>query len=250
MRNPLSTNVYDAVYSLGQWCATALVLKKHGLRSSSGPFDWLLGQDVELSVYAKMICSGFKGFLSESSLRCVGRNEAEHHIHYRCDRTGLSFLHDFTIGRTFLEEYPEVRAKYARRILRLLTLLSTDSRILFVHFCGEGHYCESQLVDALSTLRIRFPNAHIDLLVLECEKDVTLLKTSEISSGLFRVIGDFYDRSRFDAVIGNRQLLDSVFKHVRMHGRIRNRFRLILDSYRRRVGRLLHGKTQSSIIPA
>ena len=46
---------YDAVCSLGQWCATAMLMKKLGLRSWSGPFDWFLGRSADVAQYVDLI---------------------------------------------------------------------------------------------------------------------------------------------------------------------------------------------------
>ena len=71
---------YDHVCSLGQWCAVAIDLRKLGLRSHSGPFDWI-GQYVPVSQYLDMTANGVQGLMLKDNLRDVGSNEAEGTLH-------------------------------------------------------------------------------------------------------------------------------------------------------------------------
>ncbi len=233
---------YDFVCSLGQWCATAIVLRKLGLRSCSGPFDWLLGRNVDLAVYIDLIRQSFENLLPEFSLCQIGADKAEGHVHYRCERTGLAFLHDFTIGRPFVVEYPEVCEKYRRRMSRLLKMLASGSRVLMVHFRGEGHYQSKHLASVLESLRVRFPRSEVDLLVLECEKGARKVQEEELVPGLVRVVGDFYDHDCYDAVCGNERLLLRVLGRIRLRNRWRNRFRTWMLSCRRRFERALRDR--------
>ena len=113
--------VYDAVFSLGQWCATAIVLKKLGLRSASGPFDWT-GLTGRLDDYVDLMTNGFKGYFAKENLRKIRENPAEGTETYIDTVQRWESRHDFRIGVSFEENYARYRARLDRRADRLLAL--------------------------------------------------------------------------------------------------------------------------------
>ena len=228
---------YDAVISLGQWCATAIILRKLGLRSASGPFDWL-GPNERIGRYADLIVNGFMGFLEKKSLRKLREDPNEGTEIYVDSVQGWETHHEFKIGVPFEENYARYRVLLDRRIDRLLGTLRSGGRILLVHWFGEGRYERDEVVADMRRLRTAFPGTTIDLLVLETEKFAKSVVYEEPEPGVVFAVGDFYDRSRYDAVLGNERLVMSVLGRIKMHGRWRNLLHIRMNSMRKRLRRL------------
>jgi len=228
--------VYDAVFSLGQWCATAIVLKKLGLRSASGPFDWT-GPTGRLDGYVDLMTNGFKGYFAKENLRKIREDPVEGTEIYIDTVQRWESHHDFRIGVSFEENYARYRARLDRRADRLLAALRSGGRLLFVHWFGAGRYPREEVVSAMRRLRTAYPSTHIDLLVLETEKFSKGVDYEEPERGVVFAAGDFYDQERFDVVMGNEALVLSVLRRIRMRGRWRNLLRVRIESLRKRLRR-------------
>jgi len=222
-----------------------MCLKKAGLRSSSGPFDWM-GFCLPLSRYVDILVSEFETYMLKDNLHFVKEDPAEGVATYEDRMTGLSSVHDFKIGVPFDSMYARFRQVLDRRNARLLSVLRQETRILFVHYRGEGHYESSELIGEMEKLRRKFPRSTIDLLVLETEKGASGLTVDAIGFGVVRIVGDFYDRERFDAVVGNEKLLMKALRRVRMRGRLRNLLWQKVQSVKRRFLRHVRTRGMSS----
>ena len=225
---------YDHVCSLGQWCAVAIDLRKLGLRSHSGPFDWI-GQYVPVSQYLDMTANGVQGLMLKDYLRDVGSNEAEGTLYYRDLVTGFESRHEFRIGVSFDENYANFRALLDRRIAWLVSTLRSGAKVLFVHWHGgEDRYRREEVVDAVKRIRAAYPESKIDLMVIETERFAKDVRYEEPEEGVVFAVGDFYDRDRFGWVMGNEKLALSVLRRIRARGRWRNLLRLKLASMAKR----------------
>ena len=233
---------YDAVVSIGQWCATAICMKKLGLRSASGPFDWLFGGGERVESYVGLMLSGFSGFFLRDNLRKVREDPAEGAEVYVDVVQGWEFRHDFRMGVRFEENYAKSRARFDRRINRFLGTLRSGGSVMLVHWLGEGRYRREDVVEAMRRLRAAYPSTTIDLVVLETEPHADGVAYEEPEHGVTFAVGDFYDPRRFDAVAGNQRLVMSVLGQVRLRGRWRNLVRLRLESLCRRLRRRRRGR--------
>ena len=232
---------YDHVCSLWQWCTVAIDLRKLGLRSHSGPFDWL-GPYVPVTQYLDMTANGVQGLMLKENLRAVGSNEAEGTIYYRDLVNGFESRHEFRIGVSFDENYANYRALLDRRIAWLISTLRSGVKILFVHWHGgEDRYRRGEVVDAVKRIRAAYPESNIDLMVIETEKFAKDVSYEEPEPGVVFAIGDFYDTARFGWVMGNEKLVLSVLQKIRVRGRWRTLLRLKLTSISRR---LKHGMSR------
>jgi len=227
---------YDCVYSLGQWCIAAMCMKKAGLRSVSGPFDWM-GKNVRIGRYAESLATGFEGMFRPESMQLLEQNHVEGTEHWMDCAQGWQIRHEFKVGVPFEENYANFRAVLDRRIARMLASLRVGGRFLFVHVLGEGHYPREEVVAAVRRLRTAFPSADIDLLVFETELFSKGVAYEEPEKGVVIAVGDFYDQSRYDPVVGNEGLILSVLRRVRMRGRWKNLLRLKWESICKRIRR-------------
>lgn len=140
---------YDAVFSLGDLCLSSLQLEKNNLRPYAGVFDWVASPNLD--DVCRLIDTRFKGFMELENLRVGGVTETGM-IWVTDDANSIISSHDFEAGKNTVADlaaYPEVKAKYDRRIQRFLHKLSTSRRILFVR--TEGTLEEAKLLE--KTLR-------------------------------------------------------------------------------------------------
>lgn len=230
--------IYDCVYSLGQWCATAIYLKRLGLRAFSGPFDWV-GPTTELPVYFETICGDFRAFMLKENLRFLESDPIEGTDHYEDVTTGWHTHHEFRTGIDFETNYRNYHAMLSRRVKRFQNSLMNGQRVLLVHFHGGGErYAASAVCAGMQRLREKYPSARVDLLLLEPENHHAGLTRESLTEGVVRVTGDFYDRARFDPVMGNDRLVRSVLGGIRLHGKFRNLLRQRMQSFKRRFMRI------------
>ncbi|MBQ3315098.1 MAG: hypothetical protein IJI35_18755 [Kiritimatiellae bacterium] len=230
-------DVYDAVVPLGQWCAVAMAMKKCGLRSASGPFDWM-GGGCQIGSYVDMLTTNFAGFFLKESMKKLGDVPGEGTEHWKDTKLGWESRHEFKIGVPFDVNYSNFHALVSRRSERLFRTLRSGGRLLFVHWLAEGHYRREDVVAAIRRLRAAYPSTEIDLLVIETEKFAKDVAFEEIERGVVVAVGDFYDQGRFDPVQGNSRLACSVLGQIRLRGRWKNVLHLELASLRRRISRI------------
>ena len=229
--------IYDAVWPFGQWCAVAMAMKKCGLRSASGPFDWM-GGGCPIGSYVDMLTTNFSGFFLKENMKKLGDVPGEGTEHWKDTKLGWEIRHEFKIGVPFDVNYSNFHALVARRSERLFRTLRSGGRLLFVHWLAEGRYRREDVVAAIRRLRAAYPSSEIDLLVIETEKFAKDVAFEEIERGVVVAVGDFYGQGRFDPVQGNSRLACSVLGQIRLRGRWKNILHLELASLRRRLSRI------------
>ena len=107
----VKTNKYDVVFSLGEACLCATILKNLGLRHFSSPFDWLYGSDFQRRV--DLLCNDFIGFLNKEDLKLIGKRENPEpcDVYYN-QSTDITLNHDFPINGNLDVSFPKVKVKY------------------------------------------------------------------------------------------------------------------------------------------
>lgn len=104
--------MFSNFVSLGTYCATAGSASKYGLRSWSGPFDWLITEDLKWVLY--FIENDFEYFLEKEDLeRWDGDPRA-----FKNKKSGFGFVHEREY--LFEEQYDKIKEKYLRRIKKFL----------------------------------------------------------------------------------------------------------------------------------
>lgn len=233
---------YDRVIGFGQYCATAMYLQRHFLRTFSSPLDWLWGGDLPLTGYVDLIVSGFRGFLQKENLEPLGKMGVVYddlrHDYYRDRGTRLISMHDFATSVPFDRSFAEERAKYDRRIARFLASVRTG-RVLLVYQTRIDHPDDAAVADGLRRLRDRFGNPAIDLLVIEHVEGSAGLSETEPVVGARHVRGPVYNAA-LDALLGDWRLCDSVYGAIRCRGRTMRRCRCVLVKQAVRLAGFLH----------
>ena len=129
---------YDFIVGLGRACSCSQSLRRAGLQLLSLPWDWIT-YDLhpprpDLLLRIDVIASGFAGWLEEEDLKFVKRNPVSGMDLYINERNNILFAHDFPPDVPLHESFPAVKAKYDRRVKRLLQLLAdAKSGILAVY---------------------------------------------------------------------------------------------------------------------
>lgn len=123
---------YDAIFSLGDLCLTAIQLRENNLRPFSGVLDWVASPS--LGTVNRLLQNRFSNFLDPSNLKPI-KYVSQWDLFVLDEVNNIGFNHDFKTDKntlTHLGGYPEVKEKYDRRIQRFLEKMSTSQRILFV----------------------------------------------------------------------------------------------------------------------
>lgn len=225
--------VYEQVIGIGQDCANANYLRLHGLRRFSSPFDWVAGWNSGFERYVELICADFVGFVEQEDFRLMehptGPDDDMAHDYYRNVRTGMGFFHDIPIHADLSEVFPEVKAKYLRRIERFKETLRTTKRVLLVYWTRTERLEEALLKSAVKRLREHFHSRGIDLLVLQTDTASRRVVWRTVSRGIIVVTGPLYD-AKLNVVMGNVALCNGIYARIRRKEdvirRIRERLQL------------------------
>ncbi len=170
----VKNNKYQCIFSVGSACFIATALENAGLRNFSGPFDWMYGST--LSQRFEIFIKKFAHFFDKQDLKYIGpdiKGDA-----YKNNRTGLTFNHDFAIGSDFNTTYPSVKAKYDRRIKRVVDLISGGAKTLIVYAesVGEKSISNAKLSEMLKSANNSYKTKNINFLYIKNNKK---LKKSE-----------------------------------------------------------------------
>ena len=85
----------------------------------------------------------------------------------------MGFPHDFPLGSDFETAFPEVKAKYDRRIKRLIEDIEKNNDILIVYVLPPPEAKDMDISDQILSegykkITARFPNKNIDFLYIAC----------------------------------------------------------------------------------
>lgn len=169
----MSVKKYDVIFSLGAACLCSQMLRKKNLQFCSYPLDWVSGGNFAFRV--DLLVSDFKDYFNKEDLFFTGEsNGQEEHPCEVClnKRTGMGFPHDFPLGIDFETSYPEVKAKYDRRIKRLIGDIEKNKDILIVYVVppseNQENISDNILQEYYNKITTRFPDKNIDLLYISC----------------------------------------------------------------------------------
>ncbi len=125
---------WSNIISLGFFCGVAQDTERYGLRSHSGPFDWLISDSLARLFF--LIQNRFDGFMDYKNLLQYNNN-----CGYYYDKLNkLHFYHDFVPFKPLCVQYRKVKKKYQRRIKTFYEAISKPT--LFIRYCAS----ESEIV--------------------------------------------------------------------------------------------------------
>lgn len=99
--------MFDYFISLGSLCPIAASMGRYGLRSFSGPFDWLITEDFSWVLH--YLETDFADFLLQENLERYD----EYPRHFLDIQSDVRFTHE---AENFLYDYDKLKDKYDRRI--------------------------------------------------------------------------------------------------------------------------------------
>ena len=161
---------FDVVYSLGFGCGMARLLKRLGLRMTSGPFDWIVGPNFEYRI--ELILNDFKDFFNKDDLVLYDDKSNEfrpedpnrHTDTYSNKVNGFIHPHDFMEGDDFETTYPIVLDKYNRRIERFYEYLKDTNKRVLLTYLSFSVLDDKAIYECYKNLVERF-GKHISLLI-------------------------------------------------------------------------------------
>lgn len=131
------TNCFQNVISLGFFCSISLDLEKMGLRSFSGPFDWVISDNFRDVI--NLIDNHFEHFIEEDLLE----QNIDNPYLYRNTANGIRFYHDFDGYIPLHKQFEKVKEKYERRIKRFYEKVCKPS--LFIRYITDSVLCSDEI---------------------------------------------------------------------------------------------------------
>lgn len=209
---------YDQICPIGEWCGTALWMRRQGLRNASLPMDWIgLGDIVG---FVDVICGDFKGFLRKENLHLIeaGKDQTFGMMVYEDVATKARLYHDFPVGIEFEKAFPVVQRRYLRRIARLYECVNAAKRTLFIHYARQKATDAGTVLECARRLREKFPGKNPNLLVIENMSEPCEEVAEELAPGVVRIRGNFF-REGDDSRYGNLRMGREIFSAIQFKGR-------------------------------
>ncbi len=119
---------YKHFISLGYFCSVALELERVGLRSTSSPFDWCI---ANFEGVLNSIENHFQNFLDYDYLL---QSDTARELYYN-KKYKIWFYHDFDKYHSLINQLPDIKEKYLRRIERFYKNIQEPT--LFVRYISD-----------------------------------------------------------------------------------------------------------------
>jgi len=138
---------YDVIVSLGSACNPALQLRRHNLRTFSGPLDWSVS--LSLSDVSRLLKNKFDGFMELKNMCLIdgsayvldeGVNIQSTKSYFVKDtHYNILSVHDFPIipNQDWTTTYPSYKEKLNHRIDRFLEKITNSQSVLFVRWAAS-----------------------------------------------------------------------------------------------------------------
>lgn len=192
---------YDLAFSLGRACSCTETLRKAGLQYLSFPWDWIAGNgsDSDILCRTEIVRERFRDWLRQEDLVPDSRPGGPGKDRYRNTKTGYSYNHDFPKGVPLEVAYPEVKAKYDRRVARFLKMLETAKEVLIACIDIPLQKVPTSIEDcrkARCMFAEMFPNARFDFVLFSRDPGRSIEDCIEetVDEGFTRLSFDYKDR--------------------------------------------------------
>jgi len=195
---------YDLVFGLGPACSCSQTLRKAGLELMSLPFDWVGYTTDRLILYPgdmprkiDDLCARFDRWFEREDFEFAIREADGLGVPHNRRTTGI-YPHDFHSAEELERDFGKVRAKYQRRIARLLALLEQAKDVLIVRLDAppgtpptpddDCRYVRRRMAET-------FEGTNFDVIHFRCEKDRTYEERidRELEPGLREIAFDYHD---------------------------------------------------------
>ena len=193
---------YDLVISIGEACMCSSNLRKRGLQKFSYPLDWVFGATFAQRI--GFVINKFHRYFEFKDLISLDRIDHDKYI-IKNKYTALCHNHDFYINQGSWEsQYDKVKAKYDRRISRLINMLESQhkQKVLIVYIeiprtADNQHEFikDKQLTSYIDELERVYPNKKFNLLYIKHNEEYypNKFKYEQISKSINKAI--IYNRA-------------------------------------------------------
>ncbi len=208
---------FDLIISIGADCACTSYLRRFNLQNSTYPFDWIVLAPFQTML--DMIGNHFENFINIEDFEKLPLAAATSHSSYVNKRTKYAFYHDFSSTQSLEECFPEVHARYERRINRMYEEIDKASSLLFVWRSRDKQLDEDTLKGAHATLSSQFPSKDIKLLIIE-HKEVEDELMTHISEGILKIeydIASYLHHPKYNETMGHKANNDRIFSMIKMN---------------------------------
>ena len=195
-------SAYDLIISMGEACMCSSNLRKRGLQRFSYPMDWVFGSSFAQRI--GLIINKFQRYFEFDDF--VALDEFDHDKYVIKNKfTNLGYNHDFCLNQGSWEsQYNKVKAKYDRRISRLINMLESKSKqkvlIVYVELPRtkdkqHENINDNQLINYIAELEKVYPNKKFNFLYIKHNEDYypNKFKYEQISKSINRAI--IYNRA-------------------------------------------------------
>lgn len=221
---------YDLVLGLGPACSCSQTLRKARLQLLSFPFDWtsylrnLIQYPGDIPRKVDDICAGMAHWFEREDIAYVHREADGQDIPYN-RRTTAFFPHDFHSPEELEKNFDKVKAKYARRISRMLELIRQAKDVLIVRLDappGEPPTPDDDCRYARRKMAETFGGTNFDFVHFRCEKGRTFKDRTdrEIEPGFREIAFDYHDYTPGKPTYEVR--LGLAAKALRLHAEVRD----------------------------
>jgi len=154
------------VIPLGSTCSIAYQLRSLGLRNYAYPFDWV--RINNLSLVTKLIETNFEDFLDQNEFK-LNKISKEFDVNgnmlsYIYENKFCKFYHDFEADITE-DTFNDFSKKYKRRIDRLINIIKTSEKLLFVRE-EIGNLSQNKINKFMNVIRKINPNLNFSLKII------------------------------------------------------------------------------------
>lgn len=214
---------YDVVIPLGEFCIAAHALRNCHISAETMPLDWSGGvlQDKcgigGLSGKIDLILNRFANFFEREDFEVKSDEPSNtNHLQVQNKRTGLQYLHDFSVEKPLDVYFDEVKTKYLRRVDRFYDVMKKNKKICFFFMSLTYDIDDIYLIEQALRLRTFFSNNQVDFLFIINNKEIKgeKFKFNQIADGMYRYrMNIYYTPPGRESIWGNQPLYHEIIKN-------------------------------------
>ena len=205
---------YDLIFSIGEACSCTQALRMNKLQNYSYPLDWCFGSDF--TGRCKILASKFARFIDEKDLFNSYTESGINCYAYKNKYNDITFNHDFKCDLSFYDAYygkNGVKAKYERRIARLLNKIKNSEKILIVYMESpiQNHIKvpNNIIIEGYNLIKNSFDNVEIDFVYIMNDSLSDNISKEILSPNISKYILNYKDTSSdFDYSVDFDKLKD------------------------------------------
>ena len=205
---------YDLIFSIGEFCSCSELIRTMNYQNYSYPFDWIAG--CTFLERAKILSNDFKDFINKEDLEFLLSDPNTNNDVYKNKYNNLIFKHDFIKGVDFDDIYSQIKAKYDRRIKRLLENINNSQNILIIYLEApiKNHiYIEDKdIIDGFNIIKKRYPNKNINLLYFTNTEEKRIV---DLNENIRRFYLDYKKNKDFEDNIPRLKVLQKILKEYK-----------------------------------